>query len=283
MKQLFSNSKGGAVAVSAPRPWVRLLVISQILIWTPVINLQASKTGESFSEPVPGIVAPTATDDPEFINPNPLKRFMQSLDYNRPESREIVRRNADTIRLAARVNKVPDWMIATIIYVETAQGIPNAWHWNDAASRDLFVGFGRKTSMGVMQVQQDPADLGLSDHWQRMMFAQSYRGDETLQIFDGAAHLAAVLRQSNRLGRSDGDGFHWSRHKLRVVAHEYNAGPPNWRGTDWDDAVPLEYGELFIKFLPDAYDALYEGDLSDWPLPEIPKELRQLAEQEATI
>ncbi len=257
----------------APRGWLRWVVISQILIWTPVITLQASSDAEKAMTPATHVIPSEPGSQVEQLGPHPIKRLFPSLDFNQRESRAIVQRNSENIRLAAKANKVPDWMIATIIYVETAQGIPSAWRWNDAASRDLFVGLGKKTSMGVMQVQQDPVDIGLSDHWQRMMFAQNYRSDESLQIFDGAAHLAAVLRQQNRLGPEGQSEFQWSHHKLRVVAHEYNSGPPNWRGTEWEEAVPLDYGDLFIKFLPDAYDALYQGDLSEWPLPEIPEEL----------
>jgi hypothetical protein len=203
----------------------------------------------------------------------PQVSFIQSLDYNRHESSEIVRRNAAAIREASRNTGVPDWMIATIIYVETAQGVPGAWRWNDVASRDLFVSVGRPTSMGVMQVKQNPEELGLESHWQRMEYARLYEADESAQIADGAAKLRQVLEQSNRLGQTPPDTFQWSNHKLSVIAHEYNTGPVSWRGTEWQQAEPGPYGDLFVKFLPFAFQDLYGTNLTDWPLLDLPVEL----------
>lgn len=250
------------------RAFFRWFVLSQLILWTPSINLQASADHLDETEDLVTSI-PVQTDSD---NKNIVKDFLRSLEFNKSESKEIVQRNVEAIRLASKAYDVPDWMIATIIYVETAQGIPAAWRWNDSASRDLFVGFGRRTSMGVMQVQQNPEELGLDDHWQRMMFAREYQANEDLQILDGANHIAAVLNQPKRNDCRKPD-FVWSTHKLQVVAHEYNTGPINWKDTEWRDAITYEYGALFTKFLPDAYRALYGNDLSEWPLLDVPEEL----------
>lgn len=255
---------------------LRLLGLSCLAFCTPTLNHLAvadaslPELDSHFAINPAGIPYDTTVYND---HPDTVKAFLQTLDYNREESREIVARNADNIREASRVYNVPDWMIATIIYVETAQGIPGAWRWNDSASRDLFISIGRPTSMGIMQVQQNPDDIGLENHWQRMMFANAYQEDEFGQILDGTHHLQDVLRQPNRLGTSSPLTFQWSTHKLAVIAHEYNTGPSNWRNTRWDDAKPLDYGQLFVKFLPDAYRTLYGNDLSAWPLLEVPEEL----------
>jgi len=248
------------------RALFRWFVFSQLILWTPSVNLQASS--EDFA------VRDLPTESiPLEDKKNPVNDFLRSLDFNKTESREIVERNLEAIQLASKAYDVPDWMIATIIYVETAQGLPNAWRWNDSASRDLFVGFGRRTSMGVMQVQQNPEEIGLDNHWQRMMFARNYQASEDQQIFDGTRHIAAVLSQPNRIEYRTNPDFIWSTHKLRVVAHEYNSGPVNWKHTTWEEARPHEYSELFIKFLPDAYRAIHGNDLTEWPLLDVPEEL----------
>lgn len=250
---------------------------------TPMLRLTASAESEMTLPPeeIQAIQLAQSQSGGSLQTPRgPVKEFLQSLDYNRDEATEIVTRNAESIRADAKLYNVPDWMIATVIYVETAQGLPGAWRWNDAASRDLFVNIGRPTSMGVMQVRQDPEELGLETHWQRMMFASDYEQNESWQIDDGARHLQAVLNQQNRLGGRDATAFQWSTHKLAVVAHEYNVGPSNWRGTEWEEAIPNDYGELFNKYLPTAYRALYGEDLSAWPLMEVPEELLTPAKSE---
>lgn len=274
MNNLYSKSKKLKKATPSPA-WFRVLIISGLVIWTPTLNFKAMASADIPELPEEYLQQfQTSTDWPTSSKPG-VKTFLQSLDYNREESREIVTRNADAIRSASQAYGVPDWMIAGIIYVETAQGIPGAWRWNDSASRDLFIGFGRPTSMGIMQVRQSPDDLGLEDHWQRMAFARSYTENEEAQIIDGAKHLREVLLQQNRLGTASASDFQWSTHKLAVIAHEYNTGPINWRATTWEEAEPSSYGELFTKFLPDAYQALHENDLTTWPLPEVPEELLQ--------
>lgn len=267
MKQMRNSSRTETSPANHLRRSVaRWIIAIPVLIWTPTVYFPAAADAT-----LPAPVDAVATD----YTPNPLKSFLQSLDYNRDEARSIVERNRDDIQLAARAFNVPDWMIASIIYVETAQGIPGAWRLNDSASRDLFIGFGRKTSMGVMQVQQDPDKLGLEDHWQRMNYARTYQANETMQILDGARHLQAALTQSNRLAGHNPNDYRWTTHKLAVIAHEYNTGPINWRNTTWEEAQPLDYGDLFTKFLPDAYHALHGNDLTEWPLLYIPEELQQ--------
>lgn len=258
------------VGLSALTPMLRLTASADAAV-TPPEEIQAIQAAQIESSGSTG----SATR-------GPVKTFLQSLDYNRDESSKIISRNIESIRSDAKLYNVPDWMIATIIYVETAQGIPGAWRWNDTASRDLFVNIGRPTSMGVMQVRQDPDELGLESHWQRMMYASDYQRDESRQIDDGTRHLQAVLTQSNRLGDQDADAFQWSTHKLAVIAHEYNVGPDNWRGTDWEEAIPNDYGTLFIKYLPSAYRDLYGNDLSAWPLMEVPEELLKPADEGLT-
>jgi hypothetical protein len=273
MRSLFTNSTKKTSEVAPNRRWFRYLVISGLVIWTPTLNIQAAANSDIPTLP-PEYTQQFELDPISGTNSKPgVKAFLQTLDYNREESREIVTRNADTIKYASHAYGVPDWMIAGIIYVETAQGIPGAWRWNDSASRDLFIGFGRPTSMGVMQVRQNPEELGLEDHWQRMSFARTYQEDESIQILDGARHIQDVLKQDNRLGSRNASDFQWSTHKLAVIAHEYNTGPINWRNTTWEEAIPSSYGELFTKFLPDAYQALHGTDLTTWPLPEVPEEL----------
>ncbi|MFM9874410.1 MAG: hypothetical protein ACKVQS_13220 [Fimbriimonadaceae bacterium] len=273
MSRMFSKATKKEAKSATNTRWFRCFVISGLIVWTPTLNFEAIASSDIPELPEAYLQQFQTSSDLQTESKPGVKDFLQSLDYNREESREIVTRNAEAIQSASAAYSVPDWMIAGIIYVETAQGIPGAWRWNDSASRDLFVGFGRPTSMGVMQVRQNPDELGLKDHWQRMMFARTYTEDEEIQINDGAKHLQAVLQQSNRLGSTSANDFQWSTHKLAVIAHEYNTGPTNWRNTTWDEAIPSTYGELFTKFLPDAYQALHGTDLTNWPLPEVPEEL----------
>ncbi len=273
MNRLNSKTTKKEKEVANSRRFFRWFVISGLVIWTPTLNTEAQASADL--KPLPDAYTQQFEISAD-ASPNSngrVKTFLQSLDYNREESREIVARNAETIRYASTAYGVPDWMIAGIIYVETAQGIPGAWRWNDSASRDLFIGFGRPTSMGVMQVRQNPDEIGLEDHWQRMAFARTYQEDESIQILDGARHIQEVLQQKNRIGSNPVNDFQWSTHKLAVIAHEYNTGPINWRATTWEEAQTYDYGELFVKFLPQAYKALYGNDLSAWPLLEVPEEL----------
>jgi|GEM_PF-3599214 len=279
MRRLFLKTNKSKAELATSRRWFRLSVISGLIIWTPTLNFEAAANSELPELPPEYTQQFELTQASGNGSKSGVKTFLQSLDYNREESRGIVERNADTIRYASHAYGVPDWMIAGIIYVETAQGIPGAWRWNDSASRDLFIGFGRPTSMGVMQVRQNPEELGLEDHWQRMAFARTYQEDESIQILDGARHIQEVLLQEKRLGSTPVSQFQWSTHKLAVIAHEYNTGPVNWRNTTWEEAEPSSYGELFTKFLPDAYQALHGTDLTDWPLPEVPEELLNQTEE----
>lgn len=223
------------------------------------------RSDEPDVSPVYAYIPPPPVDY-GFVGPLPpgLEGWSLDLDLNTAESRAIVQRNRHAIELASRAYAVPAWLIAGVIFVETGQGLPGAWTWNEMGSRQKFI-VGQPASLGVMQVRYDPAELGLESISERKAFVDLFTQDETWQILAGARRLADVLAQENRFGpsyRAQVMAHEWTQKDVRTVAHEYNSGPPHWKGTTWEEAQPLGYGEAFWKFLPEAYKAL-----TDQPLP----------------
>ncbi len=238
----------------------RIALIAPMLFWAPDFSKARTDASQLLELSQATALADGSAEGYEI---HPVKAALQSLEFNVPEAEQIVAENRNTIIRVSRAYGVPAWMVAGIIYVETAQGVPSAWHWNDSASASVFTAGARPASIGIMQVRQDPSEMGLDHPMERAMFAAQYREDVTTQIVDGSRHLAAVLAQPNRLGpdyRAQRGMVPYTEKMLRTIAHEYNSGPDNWKGTSFEDAVPLDYGELFMRYLPRAYEALYRED-----------------------